>query len=61
MDFRIASVGFGVGWLVTFVLGGCFHLLISGEQGICNTVKRLLNIGAYVHFVQDNLVQAQYW
>ncbi|KAI6228774.1 Palmitoyl-protein hydrolase 1 [Aphelenchoides fujianensis] len=32
-----------------------------GEQGICDTVRRMLNIGAYVGFVQRNLVQAQYW
>jgi len=32
-----------------------------GEQGICDTVRRLLDLGAYVKFVQNNLVQAQYW
>lgn len=32
-----------------------------GEEGICDTVRRLLNLGAYVGFVQSNLVQAQYW
>ncbi|KAI6190028.1 Palmitoyl-protein thioesterase 1 [Aphelenchoides bicaudatus] len=32
-----------------------------GEEGICDTVRRLLNVGAYVSFVQNNLVQAQYW
>ncbi|KAI6199673.1 Palmitoyl-protein thioesterase 1 [Aphelenchoides besseyi] len=32
-----------------------------GDEGICDTVRRMLNIGAYVSFIQDNLVQAQYW
>ncbi|CAD5231740.1 unnamed protein product [Bursaphelenchus xylophilus] len=31
------------------------------SAGICNTVRRLLNLGAYVGFVQNTLVQAQYW
>jgi palmitoyl-protein thioesterase len=26
-----------------------------------STVRRLLNLGAYISFVQKNLVQAQYW
>jgi len=28
---------------------------------ICDYIRRLLNYGAYVGFVQNNLVQAQYW
>jgi palmitoyl-protein thioesterase len=28
---------------------------------ICNAVRRLLNYGAYVNFVQNSLVQAEYW
>jgi hypothetical protein len=28
-------------------------------QLICNTVRELLNYGAYLEFVQDKLVQAQ--
>jgi len=32
-----------------------------GEDAICDTVRGMLNLGAYVGFVQNNLVQAQYW
>lgn len=28
---------------------------------ICNTVRELLNYGAYVPFIQNSLVQAEYW
>jgi len=28
---------------------------------LCDYARKLLNIGAYVSFVQDNLVQAEYW
>lgn len=28
---------------------------------ICDDIRRLLNLGAYVDFVQSRLVQAQYW
>ena len=28
---------------------------------VCDYVRRLLNYGAYVSWVQDHLVQAQYW
>ena len=28
---------------------------------ICDYVRRLLNYGAYTSWVQDKLVQAQYW
>lgn len=28
---------------------------------ICDEVRRLLNLGAYESFVQNKLVQAQYW
>jgi palmitoyl-protein thioesterase len=28
---------------------------------ICDYIRKLLNFGAYVGFVQNNLVQAQYW
>ena len=32
------------------------------EMGLfCGTARGLLNIGAYVKFVQDTLIQAQYW
>ena len=30
-------------------------------EKICDEIRKLLNIGAYVDFVQKNLVQAQYW
>ncbi|XP_046558911.1 LOW QUALITY PROTEIN: palmitoyl-protein thioesterase 1-like [Haliotis rubra] len=33
-----------------------------GDNGtICNLVRKMLNYGVYVSFVQDNLVQAEYW
>ena len=32
-----------------------------GEAGICEEVRKLLDIGAYSPLVQDRLVQAQYW
>ena len=32
-----------------------------GEKGVCEEVKRLLDIGAYTPLVQNRLVQAQYW
>lgn len=28
---------------------------------ICDDIRRLLNLGAYVEAVQSRLVQAQYW
>ena len=28
---------------------------------LCDYVRKLLNLGAYVDFVQDQLVQAEYW
>jgi len=31
------------------------------SETICNLVRKLLNYGAYVSFVQDSLIQAQYW
>jgi palmitoyl-protein thioesterase len=31
------------------------------DTKICNYVRELLNYGAYVSFVQHNLVQAEYW
>ncbi|KAK2181183.1 hypothetical protein NP493_407g03063 [Ridgeia piscesae] len=33
----------------------------GGNYKICNYVRKLLNLGAYVSFVQDSLVQAEYW
>jgi palmitoyl-protein thioesterase len=30
-------------------------------KSVCDYVRRLLNLGAYVDFVQDQLVQAEYW
>nr|KAG5711708.1 hypothetical protein BaRGS_023472 [Batillaria attramentaria] len=31
------------------------------NETLCNIVRELLNVGAYVDFVQDHLVQAEYW
>lgn len=31
------------------------------EIGLCNLMREMLNLGAYVDFVQSTLVQAQYW
>jgi len=31
------------------------------STSICNAVRRLLNLGAYESFVQNTLVQAEYW
>jgi len=31
------------------------------NETICEIVRRMLNLGAYIPFVQDNLVQAEYW
>lgn len=31
------------------------------DSSICDYIRRLLNVGAYVDFVQDHLVQAEYW
>lgn len=33
----------------------------AGNHLVCDYVRRLLNYGAYTSFVQDKLVQAQYW
>lgn len=33
----------------------------NGNETLCNTVRRLLNVGAYVGVIQDFLVQAEYW
>lgn len=30
-------------------------------KSICDEIRRLLNLGAYVEYVQDRLVQAEYW
>ncbi|VDM46184.1 unnamed protein product [Toxocara canis] len=35
--------------------------LCPGDMRICDAVRRLLDLGAYVSFVQKTLVQAQYW
>ena len=32
-----------------------------GTVKICNYIREMLNFGAYVKYVQDNLVQAEYW
>jgi|EP00802_Teleaulax_amphioxeia_P018476 palmitoyl-protein thioesterase len=32
-----------------------------GEKGVCEEVKKLLDLGAYTPLVQSRLVQAQYW
>jgi len=31
------------------------------NETLCNIMRKLLNYGAYVDFVQDHLVQAEYW
>ncbi|XP_069125987.1 palmitoyl-protein thioesterase 1-like [Argopecten irradians] len=31
------------------------------NQTLCDEVRRLLNLGAYVSYVQNHLVQAEYW
>ncbi|XP_076440551.1 palmitoyl-protein thioesterase 1-like [Babylonia areolata] len=31
------------------------------NETLCNIVRKLLNYGVYVSFVQDHLVQAEYW
>lgn len=31
------------------------------DVSICDYIRKLLNLGAYVGFVQDNLAQAEYW
>ncbi len=28
---------------------------------VCDQIRKLLNLGAYESFVQDHLVQAEYW
>ncbi|XP_031553367.1 palmitoyl-protein thioesterase 1-like [Actinia tenebrosa] len=28
---------------------------------LCNYVRKLLNLGAYISWIQDNIVQAEYW
>ncbi|XP_033645194.1 palmitoyl-protein thioesterase 1-like [Asterias rubens] len=33
----------------------------GNSSSICDMVRKLLNLGAYVEFVQDMLVQAEYW
>lgn len=33
----------------------------TDNVSICDYIRRLLNLGAYVSFVQDHLVQAEYW
>jgi len=33
----------------------------GANETICEIVRRMLNLGAYVPFVQDTLVQAEYW
>jgi len=32
-----------------------------GSEVLCNTMRKMLNYGAYVGFVQNTLVQAEYW
>ncbi|XP_005098447.1 palmitoyl-protein thioesterase 1 [Aplysia californica] len=31
------------------------------NQTMCDYVRKLLNLGAYISWIQDNLVQAEYW
>jgi palmitoyl-protein thioesterase len=33
----------------------------NGNETLCDIVRKLLNIGAYVGFIQDFLVQAEFW
>jgi palmitoyl-protein thioesterase len=33
----------------------------GANETLCEIVRKLLNLGAYVSFVQDHLVQAEYW
>lgn len=33
----------------------------GANSTLCDEVRRLLNLGAYLSFVQDHLVQAEYW
>ncbi|KAK6017789.1 palmitoyl protein thioesterase, partial [Ostertagia ostertagi] len=32
-----------------------------GDTTLCNMIRRLLDLGAYNHYVQHQVVQAQYW
>uniref|UniRef100_A0A1I7XIK0 Palmitoyl-protein thioesterase 1 n=1 Tax=Heterorhabditis bacteriophora TaxID=37862 RepID=A0A1I7XIK0_HETBA len=32
-----------------------------GDTIVCNTIRKLLDMGAYTSYVQNNVVQAQYW
>merc|ERR1711916_135452 len=34
---------------------------MASKSKFCNVMRELLNLGAYEKFVQDHLVQAQYW
>ena len=34
---------------------------LGEDHTICDYVRRLLNYGAYKHWIQSFLVQAQYW
>uniref|UniRef100_A0A7S3DD21 Palmitoyl-protein thioesterase 1 n=1 Tax=Palpitomonas bilix TaxID=652834 RepID=A0A7S3DD21_9EUKA len=34
---------------------------LASSGWLCDEMRKLLNMGAYVSFVQDHLVQAQYW
>ncbi|VDP11570.1 unnamed protein product [Heligmosomoides polygyrus] len=41
---------------------GVFGLpFCPGDTTLCNMIRRLLDLGAYNHYVQNNVVQAQYW
>lgn len=33
----------------------------SQDELICDSIRRLLNLGAYTDLVQERLVQAEYW
>ncbi|XP_038057321.1 palmitoyl-protein thioesterase 1-like [Patiria miniata] len=33
----------------------------GASVSLCDYMRKLLNLGAYISFVQDNLVQAEYW
>ncbi|CAD6197319.1 unnamed protein product [Caenorhabditis auriculariae] len=32
-----------------------------GDTFVCNSIRKLLDLGAYTSYVQDKVVQAQYW
>jgi len=50
--------------LITFggQLQGVFGLPnCAADNAICEEIRRLLNLGAYIDYIQNGLIQAQYW